>query len=252
MRKRTVTGVVLAAAVAAAGLATAPGAVAGPAERLETTVIDVSCAWATVEGGFVYLFASAVSPEGVAGAGMFVESPDGEIILDQIGKQRSQGVEANVALGTWTGFALRADVGLTLAKYLEFNQNVGSGFVSRTGNTPPGVPVLIWNLTPSQRAQIRNREIGFIFQAFNLIGDLTVYENVELPLTYRSMPSSERKKRVEEALERVRLDLLRHEHLRHAPHLDQRLAAAVARTHSVVHERTRSSGLVHVSLALSG
>jgi len=55
----------------------------------------------------------------------------------------------------------------------------------------------------SERARIRNREIGFIFQAFNLIGDLTVYENVELPLTYRGMPGSERKKRVHEALERV-------------------------------------------------
>ena len=55
----------------------------------------------------------------------------------------------------------------------------------------------------SERARIRNREIGFIFQAFNLIGDLTVYENVELPLTYRGMPSAERKRRVQEALERV-------------------------------------------------
>jgi len=59
------------------------------------------------------------------------------------------------------------------------------------------------NLKTSERARIRNREIGFIFQAFNLIGDLTVYENVELPLTYRGMPSSERRKRTEEALERV-------------------------------------------------
>lgn len=53
------------------------------------------------------------------------------------------------------------------------------------------------------RARIRNREIGFIFQAFNLIGDLTVYENVELPLTYRGMASAERKKNVMEALEKV-------------------------------------------------
>jgi len=53
------------------------------------------------------------------------------------------------------------------------------------------------------RARIRNREIGFIFQAFNLIGDLTVYENVELPLTYRNMPARERKMHVLEALERV-------------------------------------------------
>ncbi len=59
------------------------------------------------------------------------------------------------------------------------------------------------NLTASQRAKIRNQAIGFIFQAFNLIGDLTVYENVELPLTYRGMPGAERKERVQAALERV-------------------------------------------------
>ncbi len=58
-------------------------------------------------------------------------------------------------------------------------------------------------LKMSERARIRNREIGFIFQAFNLIGDLTVYENVELPLTYRGMSSTDRKKRTKEALERV-------------------------------------------------
>ena len=59
------------------------------------------------------------------------------------------------------------------------------------------------DLSASERARIRNREIGFIFQAFNLIGDLTVFENVELPLTYRGMPSAERRRRVEAALERV-------------------------------------------------
>jgi putative ABC transport system ATP-binding protein len=59
------------------------------------------------------------------------------------------------------------------------------------------------NLTSSERARVRNREIGFIFQAFNLIGDLTVYENVELPLTYRGMKSAERKQAVNEALEKV-------------------------------------------------
>ena len=64
-----------------------------------------------------------------------------------------------------------------------------------------GTPVE--NLTLAERARIRNREIGFIFQSFNLIGDLTVFENVELPLTYRGMPSSERKQRAVEALERV-------------------------------------------------
>src|ERR1041385_7035754 len=59
------------------------------------------------------------------------------------------------------------------------------------------------NLDHSERARIRNREVGFIFQSFNLIGDLTVFENVELPLTYRGLKAVERKKRVVEALERV-------------------------------------------------
>src|SRR5947207_15188489 len=59
------------------------------------------------------------------------------------------------------------------------------------------------NLDFGARSRIRNREIGFIFQSFTLIGDLTVYENVELPLTYRGMSASERKQRVQDALERV-------------------------------------------------
>jgi putative ABC transport system ATP-binding protein len=67
--------------------------------------------------------------------------------------------------------------------------------------TLDGQPVS--RLSASDRARVRNRQIGFIFQAFNLIGDLTVYENVELPLTYRGMPADERRKRVQAALERV-------------------------------------------------
>ena len=59
------------------------------------------------------------------------------------------------------------------------------------------------NLSAADRARVRNRQIGFIFQAFNLIGDLTVYENVELPLTYRGMSASDRKQRVQQALEKV-------------------------------------------------
>ena len=60
-------------------------------------------------------------------------------------------------------------------------------------------------LKPGERTRIRNREIGFIFQAFNLIGDLTVYENVELPLTYRGMSSADRREKVQSALERVEM-----------------------------------------------
>jgi putative ABC transport system ATP-binding protein len=61
----------------------------------------------------------------------------------------------------------------------------------------------VTNLSLNERARVRNREVGFVFQSFNLIGDLTVYENIELPLTYRGMPSAERRKRVTAALERV-------------------------------------------------
>jgi putative ABC transport system ATP-binding protein len=67
--------------------------------------------------------------------------------------------------------------------------------------TLAGEPVA--GLSAADRARVRNRQIGFIFQAFNLIGDLTVYENVELPLTYRGMSAAERKDRVQKALERV-------------------------------------------------
>jgi putative ABC transport system ATP-binding protein len=61
----------------------------------------------------------------------------------------------------------------------------------------------VQSLDAAERARIRNREIGFVFQSFNLIGDLSVYENVELPLTYRGMPARERAERVKSALERV-------------------------------------------------
>src|SRR5687767_9401254 len=60
-------------------------------------------------------------------------------------------------------------------------------------------------LDAQRRAALRNRSIGFIFQAFNLIGDLTVEQNVELPLTYRGMPAAERRRRVAEALDGVRM-----------------------------------------------
>ena len=59
------------------------------------------------------------------------------------------------------------------------------------------------DLPLSERARIRNRQVGFIFQSFNLVGDLNVFENVELPLTYRGMDRAERKQRVMQALEKV-------------------------------------------------
>src|SRR5437870_2412982 len=61
----------------------------------------------------------------------------------------------------------------------------------------------VTELSSVERAKVRNREIGFIFQSFNLIGDLTVFENVELPLTYRGMRPAERRERVKAVLDRV-------------------------------------------------
>jgi putative ABC transport system ATP-binding protein len=84
------------------------------------------------------------------------------------------------------------------------------------------------NLSMSECAHIRNREIGFIFQSFNLIGDLTVFENVELPLTYRRMKVSDRKARVNEALERVGM-LHRAKHLPSQLSGGQQQRVAVAR-----------------------
>jgi putative ABC transport system ATP-binding protein len=63
--------------------------------------------------------------------------------------------------------------------------------------------VAVSSLSARERAKVRNQHIGFIFQAFNLLGELTVYQNVALPLHYRDMPSAQRRSRVEEALRRV-------------------------------------------------
>jgi putative ABC transport system ATP-binding protein len=84
------------------------------------------------------------------------------------------------------------------------------------------------DLSKNERARIRNLEIGFIFQSFNLIGDLTVYENVELPLVYRNMPSKERKEAVRQALERVDMS---HRNSHHPSQLSggQQQRVAVAR-----------------------
>lgn len=90
-----------------------------------------------------------------------------------------------------------------------------------------GKPVA--NLPVSEQARIRNCEIGFIFQAFNLLGDLSVYENVELPLTYRGMVSGERKRRVEQALQRVGLEArMRHYPAQLSGGQQQRVAVARA------------------------
>ncbi len=106
-------------------------------------------------------------------------------------------VHFEVAKGEYVAIAGPSGCGkTTLLAILGLLDTPSSGDYHISG-TPVG------QLAPAERARVRNREIGFVFQAFNLIGDLTVWENVELPLTYRDMVAAERKERVQKALERV-------------------------------------------------
>ena len=85
------------------------------------------------------------------------------------------------------------------------------------------------NLSLSERARVRNREIGFIFQSFNLIGDLTVFENVELPLSYNNVPAPDRRRRVEEVLEKMNMGhRLKHFPMQLSGGQQQRVAVARA------------------------
>jgi putative ABC transport system ATP-binding protein len=118
-------------------------------------------------------------------------------VTDEVETHALAGVHLDINRGEYISIAGPSGCGKsTLLAILGLLDSPTDGTYTLNGNA-------VQNLKLSERARIRNREIGFIFQAFNLIGDLTVYENVELPLTYRGMPSSERKKRVHDALERV-------------------------------------------------
>ncbi len=116
---------------------------------------------------------------------------------DDVETHALAGVHLQVERGEYVAIAGPSGCGKsTLLSILGLLDSPSEGSYALNGRS-------VESLKARDRARIRNREIGFIFQAFNLIGDLTVYENVELPLTYRHMPSSERKQRVLEALERV-------------------------------------------------
>ena len=118
-------------------------------------------------------------------------------VTDEVETHALSGIQLDLKKGEYLSIAGPSGCGKsTLLAILGLLDTPTEG--SYTLNNRP-----VSGLKLSERARIRNREIGFIFQAFNLIGDLNVYENVELPLTYRGMPSSERKQRVHEALERV-------------------------------------------------
>ena len=116
---------------------------------------------------------------------------------DEVETHALSGIHLEIAKGEYVSIAGPSGCGKsTLLSILGLLDSPTEGKYWLNGNP-------VEDLDLSQRARIRNREVGFIFQSFNLIGDLTVFENVELPLTYRGMRSAERKQRVTDALEKV-------------------------------------------------
>ena len=118
-------------------------------------------------------------------------------LTDEVETHALSGIHMDIKKGEYVSIAGPSGCGKsTLLSILGLLDTPSDGSYILNGRPVQG-------LTLPERARIRNREIGFIFQSFNLIGDLTVYENVELPLTYRGMPANERKQRVTDALEKV-------------------------------------------------
>ncbi len=118
-------------------------------------------------------------------------------LTDEVETHALSGIHLEVNKGEYVAIAGPSGCGKsTLLSILGLLDSPTDGNYSLNGSA-------VADLRARERAQIRNREVGFIFQSFNLIGDLTVFENVELPLTYRGMKASERKTLVREALERV-------------------------------------------------
>jgi putative ABC transport system ATP-binding protein len=128
---------------------------------------------------------------------IFLEGVTKVFVTDDVETHALAGIHLDIKKGEYLSIAGPSGCGKsTLLAILGLLDSPSDGTYILNGKPVQGLKL-------SERARIRNREIGFIFQAFNLIGDLTVYENVELPLTYRGMPGAERKKRVHGALERV-------------------------------------------------
>jgi len=117
---------------------------------------------------------------------------------DEIETHALSGIHLNIARGEYVAMSGPSGCGKsTLLSIIGLLDTPTGGKYSLNNKA-------VENLSFSERSRIRNQEIGFIFQSFNLIGDLTVFENVELPLTYRSgMSAAERKQRVQQSLERV-------------------------------------------------
>ena len=121
-------------------------------------------------------------------------------LTDELETHALSGVHLSIARGEYVAMSGPSGCGKsTLLSILGLLDTPSAGSYTLNGREVAG-------LNFSERSRIRNQEIGFIFQSFNLIGDLSVYENVELPLTYRSgMPSAERRERVQRSLERVNM-----------------------------------------------
>jgi putative ABC transport system ATP-binding protein len=117
---------------------------------------------------------------------------------DEVETHALSGIHLTISRGEYVAMSGPSGCGKSTLLSILGLLDTPTGGRYRLNNNP------VENLSFSERSRIRNQEIGFIFQSFNLIGDLTVYENVELPLTYRSgMTQAERKRRVQESLERV-------------------------------------------------
>jgi putative ABC transport system ATP-binding protein len=139
----------------------------------------------------------ATATNGTADALIQLQSVSKVFLTDEVETHALSNIVATIERGEYLSIAGPSGCGkTTLLSLLGLLDSPTEGRYMLDGKD-----VSALNATPP--ARVRNREIGFIFQAFNLIGDLTVYENVELPLTYRGMSSSERKERVQAALERV-------------------------------------------------
>jgi putative ABC transport system ATP-binding protein len=118
-------------------------------------------------------------------------------LADEVETHALSNINAQIGRGEYVAIAGPSGCGKsTLLSMLGLLDSPSDGSYELNGRPVAELPA-------SERARVRNREIGFIFQSFNLIGDLTVFENVELPLTYRGMRAPERRQRVETALERV-------------------------------------------------
>ena len=116
---------------------------------------------------------------------------------DEVETHALAGIHLEIKSGEYIAIAGPSGCGKsTLLSILGLLDSPTEGKYTLNGKAVADLPL-------SERARVRNREIGFIFQSFNLIGDLNVYENVELPLTYRGMKAAERKERVMGALEKV-------------------------------------------------